>query len=124
MHSACHRVGSLSTNKVNAVIQGSVDLEGKLSQDEVGRAVEFCLHVLQKADQFGGPALESAKQLGIVSKGFSAGVGQEKVGGDTLRKIVHIARGEDSVDKFSKDMSNGMTPNISRGRLGLVKADH
>ncbi|EAU36062.1 conserved hypothetical protein [Aspergillus terreus NIH2624] len=105
------------------IIQGHVDLEGKLNQEEIDRAVEFCVHVLQKADQFGGPALESARELGIVHKGFAGGVGKEKVGGETLKKIVHMARGGNSVDEFRTDVINGMAPNISRGRLGLVKVD-
>ncbi|GES60553.1 hypothetical protein ATETN484_0005001200 [Aspergillus terreus] len=105
------------------IIQGHVDLEGKLNQEEINRAVEFCLHVLQKADQLGGQALESARELGIVHKGFAGGVGNEKVGGETLKKIVHMARGGNSVDEFRTDVINGMAPNISRGRLGLVKVD-
>ncbi|KAL4891559.1 hypothetical protein BDV59DRAFT_194256 [Aspergillus ambiguus] len=105
------------------IIQGSVDVEGKLSRTEADKSVEFCLGVLQKADQFGTPALEAAKRMGIASHGFASSVGLEEEGGDTLKKIVQMSRGADSVDQFSTDVINGMAPNINRGMLGLVKAD-
>ena len=81
----------------------------QLSRDELAESVEFCMRVIQKVD--------GTMNMSQNSKGFC----EENHGELTCDRIKKEELKSD-LNKFGVDVVNGMTVNLQRGALGLVKA--
>lgn len=127
------------------VIQGTADTGGKLSQGEISKTVDFCLHafeahdtekhkeVLKKveAQKFinGAPVAtnedtQNEKRIEDKSMVDPEGLSEDEL--KILRTIRarQMMRTEDtmSIDNFSSDNINGYTPFLKTGSLTLIKA--
>ncbi|KAI1456962.1 FAD/NAD(P)-binding domain-containing protein [Annulohypoxylon moriforme] len=122
------------------VIQGTVDVDAtpktKLTQSEISKTVEFCFRSFADVPQEKKDALmeklksygldgsiddeKAAKAIEDIKKDLTA---EESQILDILRGR-RMVRGEDSINlvNFTRDAINGLTPNMERGKLGLVKA--
>ncbi|KAK0648450.1 hypothetical protein B0T16DRAFT_408212 [Cercophora newfieldiana] len=114
------------------IIQGTADVQGKLTQEEVSKTVEFCLSA------FAAP-VDPAKRDAVLKK-----VEDLKVSGtannhkelelyltDDEMKILNtvhareMVRSEDTVniDTFQSDIIDGRALNMVHGSLGLISAE-
>lgn len=121
-----------------AVIQGTVDTDtaGNLSQQEIGRVLEFCFRAFTY--------VPPEKKEGLLSKLKSLGVTSEREASNGRRalgdiekdltpdelKVLEILRSrrmirEDpfEMDSFTLDTIDGWAPNLVRGQLGLAKSE-
>lgn len=127
------------------IIQGTADVSGKLSQEEVSRTVDFCLNafehhapekqaaVLKKmetamlVENVAAPAdLAKTKTDEQIEK--KAMVDPEGLSEDEMRilntiRARQMLRREDTLNiaNFTNDAINGYVPVVQRGTLGLVK---
>lgn len=131
---------------ISLVIQGSADVSGKLSQEEVSKTVDFCLNafehhspeqqaaVMKKmetamlVENVAAPAnLATTKTDAEIEK--KAKVDPEGLSADELKilntiRARQMLRREDtlSIDNFSNDAIHGFVPVVKRGSLGLMKS--
>src|SRR5271169_1620392 len=110
------------------VIQGTADVNGKLTQAEVSKTLDFCLNafqdvapevreaVLQKVDGIDPNTKENGK--------FKASLTEEEQCVLKSIRAKQMLRTEDilHIDNFSADAIDGFAPKLKRGSLGLVKA--
>ncbi|KAL4874339.1 hypothetical protein BJY04DRAFT_226143 [Aspergillus karnatakaensis] len=88
------------------IIQGAVELnQEKLTAEEVNESVSFCLKVIEKVD----PSIASAEGKTLCEDEFG------QLACDRIKKAEMKA----GIQKFEKEVINGMTMNLERGRLGL-----
>jgi hypothetical protein len=107
------------------VIQGTVEVSGRLTKEEVARSVDFCTKVIAKVEEGGclsTLALDENKPGSEVGAAAPAGTTRTDDRVDAaIMKIVRIHRVLD-LQNFSADVINGMAPSMDRGHLGLVMA--
>jgi len=122
-----------------SVIQGTVDVSNKVSQNELVETLDFCSAafdetqpeiksaVLQKISSDGVDIMgQKLNTRGILTQTTEAY--QNNFTAEELRAIEHIrarnAMGTQrtfDLDNFGTDVINGMRLNLQRGTLGLVK---
>ncbi|KAJ5834675.1 FAD/NAD(P)-binding domain-containing protein [Penicillium robsamsonii] len=107
------------------VIQGTVEVGGRLTKEEVARSVDFCTKVIAKVEEGGclsTLALEEDNRGSELGAAAPAGASRtdDRVNA-AIMKIVRIHRVLD-LKNFSADVINGMAPSMDRGHLGLVTA--
>ncbi|KAJ5369519.1 FAD/NAD(P)-binding domain-containing protein [Penicillium cosmopolitanum] len=107
------------------VIQGTVEISGRLTKEEVARSVEFCTRVIAKVEEGGClSTLALDENLPGSELGAAAPAGATRTDDRVdaaMMKIVRIHRVLD-LQNFSADVVNGMAPSMDRGHLGLVMA--
>ena len=103
-------------------------MNGKLTQAEISKTLDFCLNAFQQSDPGEREAvlqkLEDIEAKKKVSGNFEANFTDDE---QRLLKTIRarqMLRTEDiiHIDNFSADTIDGFTPNVQRGSLGLVKA--
>ena len=119
-----------------AVIQGTADTSGKLTQTEIAKTVDFCVQAFEPTARAEREAvLQKVEALSVNDSGSTDAKTKEgaevltaALSADELRILATIRaremmRIEDSmnIDSFSADAIDGMAPNLKRGSLGLVK---
>ncbi|OJJ76884.1 hypothetical protein ASPBRDRAFT_70456 [Aspergillus brasiliensis CBS 101740] len=91
------------------IIQGTVEAGGEqLSREELADSVEFCMRVIQKVD---GTMDKSQNNKGMCEENH----------GELTCDRIKKAELKSDLNKFGVDVVNGMTVNLQRGALGLVK---
>ncbi|KAL9124475.1 MAG: hypothetical protein Q9217_006191 [Psora testacea] len=119
------------------IIQGTADSNGKLTQEELSKTVDFCFHafepagkeereaVLRKVEDISNNA--SDNKMDLKSK-EGAEMLEATLSPDEMRILTTIrarqmVRTEDivSIEHFNTDTIDGMVPNMKRGELGLVR---
>ncbi|KAI1372125.1 hypothetical protein F4677DRAFT_274912 [Hypoxylon crocopeplum] len=125
-------------NHFRPIIQGAVDVTGKLSQAEVSKTVDFCFHAFVPVPQEEKEALlKKMTELGIEdlsqvedNETFAKGLAElEGLLSPEQMRIMHairarqMLRSEDTlnIDNFGTDVIDGLSPNLVTGALGLVK---
>ncbi|KAI2602097.1 FAD/NAD(P)-binding domain-containing protein [Hypoxylon sp. NC1633] len=119
------------------VIQGTVDADahGKLTQAEVAKAVEFCFRsytdltpeqkepLIEKLKAVGAGNVDDEKTLAAVEEIQKSLTPEEAQILDILRAR-RMLRAEDAINlqNFSRDSIDGLSPNMVRGKLGLVSS--
>ncbi|KAJ9492835.1 hypothetical protein VN97_g391 [Penicillium thymicola] len=105
------------------VIQGTVEVSGRLTKEEVVRSVDFCTKVIAKVEQGGclpTLALENNEPSSELGAAAPAGASRTDDRVDAaIMKIVQFHRVLD-LKNFSADVINGMAPSMVRGHLALV----
>ncbi|MCJ1430268.1 hypothetical protein MMC29_008185 [Sticta canariensis] len=121
------------------IIQGASDINGKLSQEEVSKTIDFCVKAFQPTDE--------EERKSVLKKLEAVGLEQDNSVGnaDEPKKTVEmqkanltenemhilntirarqILRPEDmfSIDNFAADIIDDKRINLERGSLGLAKA--
>lgn len=124
--SSCSQVAVVTSDaNMLPVIQGTVDADvsNKLTQTEVSKTVEFCLNAFKQVKPEERQAvLEKVKGAGNESQEL------ERLSEDELR-VLHtirarqMLRSEDTLNlnNFSKDVIDGLMPNLKHGSLGLTR---
>jgi hypothetical protein len=116
---------STSNMDILIVIQGTVEISGRLTKEEVARSVEFCTRVIAKVEEGGClSTLALDENLPGSELGAAAPAGATRTDDRVdaaMMKIVRIHRVLD-LQNFSADVVNGMAPSMDRGHLGLVMA--
>jgi hypothetical protein len=110
------------------VIQGTADVNGKLTQAEVSKTLDFCLNAFEDiAPEVHEAVLQKVDAVDPNAKGkgkFEANFTEEEQ--RVLKSIQarQMLRKEDilHIDNFSADAIDGFVPRLERGSLGLVKA--
>ncbi|KAJ5643189.1 FAD/NAD(P)-binding domain-containing protein [Penicillium longicatenatum] len=92
------------------IIQGTVEIGGKLSQQELAESVKFCIHVIQKMDE--------TKESHVKVDLDRPTIGRSPV----MAKII-TANGTQSPEAFQSDVIDGMAADVSRSNLGLVHVE-
>ena len=132
----------------SSVIQGTADVTGKLSQEEVSNTVEFCLNAFEHHAPEKQAAVMKKMEMGMLASNASnvaapANVADSKTEAAVEEKAVvdpeglspdemkilntirarQMLRREDtlSIDNFTNDAINGYIPVVARGDLGLEK---
>ncbi|KAJ5504743.1 FAD/NAD(P)-binding domain-containing protein [Penicillium fimorum] len=110
---------------VKPIIQGTVEVGGRLTKEEVARSVDFCTKVIVKVEEGGclsTLALEKDKPGSELGAAALAGASRtdDRVNAAII-KIVRIHRVLD-LKNFSVNVINGMAPSMDRGHLGLIMA--
>ncbi|KAI1211406.1 FAD/NAD(P)-binding domain-containing protein [Annulohypoxylon truncatum] len=122
------------------VIQGTVDVDAttktKLTQAEISKTVEFCFRsfadvpqekkdaLMEKLKGYGlGGGSDDEKTTKTIEEVKEALTPEESQILDILRGR-RMVRGEDSINlvNFTRDVIDGLIPNMERGKLSLVKA--
>ncbi|KAL3961153.1 hypothetical protein ACCO45_006270 [Purpureocillium lilacinum] len=90
------------------IIQGTADVHGKLTQEEVSKTVDFCLKAFAPVD--------AAKRDAVLKR-----VEDLKSSGSAQKMV----RSEDTVniDTFTSDIIDGRAINMVHGSLGLLSAE-
>jgi hypothetical protein len=115
-----------------AVIQGTADVSGKLSQKELGETLDFCAAAFdetqpEEKDRVLKEIMANGK--GVMDKAFTPrDEVQKSFHSEELRVIDNIRarhvldiKSSGKLDNFSVDVIDGMKVNLQRGKLGLVK---
>ena len=123
---------------MSAVIQGTADVGGKLSQREVSNTVDFCLNAFQHHDvektQEVQKKIEATEANNAATAETEVRV-QEKASAnpegltDEEMNILKTIRAREmlnleeqlNIDSFGTDAINGFAPLVMRGNLSLVK---
>ena len=128
------------------VIQGTADVQGKITQEEISKTVDFCLNAFQHhapekheavvkkmetamlANNVEAPATMSTTKTDAQIE-EKAVVDPEGLSPDEMRilntiRARQMLRREDtlSIDSFSNNAINGFMPIVKQGSLGLQKA--
>ncbi|KAJ5153824.1 FAD/NAD(P)-binding domain-containing protein, partial [Penicillium coprophilum] len=105
------------------VIQGTVEISGRFTKEEVAQSVDFCTKLIAKVEESGCLSTlgveknEPGSELGAAAP---AGASRTDDRVDAaIMKIVQIHRVLD-LKNFSADVINGMAPSMDRGHFGLV----
>lgn len=110
------------------VIQGTADVSGKLTQAEVSKTLDFCLHAFQEtAPEQREAVLQKVEDMERKTKEkgkFDANLSDEEHRVLKSIRARQMLRTEDilRIDNFSADTIDGFAPHLQRGSLGLVKA--
>ncbi|KAF2128241.1 FAD/NAD(P)-binding domain-containing protein [Dothidotthia symphoricarpi CBS 119687] len=113
------------------IIQGTADVHGKLTQEEVSKTVDFCLKAFAPMDVAKRDAvLERVKDLKISGgaqdpKALEAYLSPEELHILNVVRAREMMRSEDTVniDTFTSDTIDGRAVNIIHGSLGLISAE-
>lgn len=118
------------------IIQGTADVGGKLTQDELNKTIDFCLNAFQHHDAESREAMiskmkaheEEAKLQGEVEA--KAEIDPDSLTPEEMQVLKTIRarqmlRTEDviNIDSFSGDAIDGFAPRIKHGELGLRKPE-
>ena len=108
------------------VIQGTADVDAKLTQDEVTKTMDFCLNAFQETSPQEGEAV--LKKLEEIERKQEKGAkfeltDQEQAALKTVRAR-QMLRKDDilHIDNFTADPLDGFVPVVQRGSLGLARA--
>jgi hypothetical protein len=118
---------------MHLVIQGTVDVPGKLTQDEISKTVDFCFQAFNPAVPGEREALiKKLQDLDVADLNSTNPKIKEleaNMSADELRilnavRAHRMVRPEDilNLSNFGTDTINGMRPRLQRGALTLVKA--
>ena len=122
----------------SVVIQGTADVNTKLTQSEVSKTVEFCLNAF--SDKVPDDQVSVMRKVGLIADTSKTttetanghGTCREEVTLKTLTpdellllkniRARQMLRMEDRlhIDNFAKDSIDGFVPYLERGNLGLV----
>ncbi|KAK4111488.1 hypothetical protein N656DRAFT_799320 [Canariomyces notabilis] len=119
------------------IIQGTVDVTGKLSQSEVSETLNFCLRAFIPVNPTEKKALlDKMRSLAISDPEEMSDEKYARIAGEleavltpeqlnilkTLRAR-RMLRSDDTlnIDSIGSDVIDGLSPNLLRGQLGLVK---
>ncbi|KAF2420220.1 FAD/NAD(P)-binding domain-containing protein [Tothia fuscella] len=116
------------------IIQGTADADsqGKLSQDEISKTIEFCARAFAPVSASEKEAvLQQMEKLSLNENSEDNAEGLQELHAqmnDNERRIMDTIRGrrmlrsEDTmnIDNFAVDVVDGLQPNMVRGALGLV----
>ena len=114
--------------KMSLVIQGIADVDGKTTQAEVYKAVDFTFNAVQRNNPEGrGAVLQNVNSTNGNASDPTDAKAKEWV---DVREDAHstdeqrVLKMVNKVfqDYFSVDVFDGMVANLNRGSLGLVKA--
>jgi secreted Zn-dependent insulinase-like peptidase len=103
-------------------------VNGKLTQAEVSKTLDFCLNAFQEtAPEVREAVLERVDGIDANTKEkgkFEAQLTEEEERVLKSIQAKRMLRTEDilHIDNFSADAIDGFVPNLKRGALGLVKA--
>ncbi len=120
------------------VIQGTSDLNGKLSQAEISKTVDFCFHAFRPVDEGEKRAvLQKLETLSLEQDDSAGNATKPKQTVEMLEanltedetRILNTIRGrqmlrsEDTmnIENLAADVINGRRINLERGSLGLVE---
>lgn len=116
------------------IIQGTADVSGKLTQDELSKTIDFCLNAFQHHDSDQRDAMikklqaheNEAKMQGNVQA--KAELDPDSLSPEEMQVLKTIRarqmlRTEDviNIDSFGTDTIDGFAPRIKRGELGLME---
>ncbi|KAH9210135.1 hypothetical protein DL95DRAFT_526475 [Leptodontidium sp. 2 PMI_412] len=112
------------------IIQGTADVHGKLTQEEVSKTVEFCLKAFAPVDAAKRDAVmkrvEDLKISGIAKdpKELEAYLSPEEMHILNTVRAREMVRSEDTVniDTFTSDIIDGRAVSMVHGSLGLISA--
>lgn len=124
-------------NHFRPIIQGQADVQGKLSEEEVSKTIDFCFNAFIPVDAKQKESLlERMRELGIEdlsqiedNEQYAKGVAElEGLLSPEQMRIMHsirarqMLRSEDTIniDNFGSDVIDGLTVNLKVGQLGLV----
>lgn len=113
------------------VIQGTADVHGKLTQDEVSNTVDFCLNAFAPVDASKRDAVlkrvEDLKMSGSAQnpKELETYLSPEELRILNSVRAREMVRSEDTVniDTFTSDTIDGRAVNMVHGSLGLISAE-
>lgn len=121
-----------------AVIQGASDINGKLTQDEISKTVDFCFQAFQPADEdakrnvlqkLETVSLEQDSKAGNAPKPkqtaqmLEANLTEDETRILNTIRARQMLRSEDTmnIENLAADIIDGRRINLVRGQLGLVK---
>ncbi|OAA56183.1 Tryptophan halogenase [Niveomyces insectorum RCEF 264] len=114
------------------IIQGTADVHGKLTQEEVSKTVDFCLNAFSRPVDAAmrDAVLKRVEDLKISGAARSHKELEAYLTPDELNILntVHareMVRSEDTlnIDTFTSDVIDGRALNMVRGSLGLISAE-
>ena len=115
------------------VIQGTAEVNGKLTQAEISQTLDFCLNAFQEsAPETRASVLQKVEGAGAAPDAtttttdkvkLEANLTKEEEGVLKSIRARQMLRTEDilHIENFSADTIDGFAPHLERGRLGLVR---
>ncbi|KAI9652254.1 MAG: hypothetical protein M1831_007102 [Alyxoria varia] len=117
------------------IIQGTADVDAKLTKDEVSKTLEFCMSaflptepekqkaVLKRLEDMNTDSSESNKAQEKANKDLEGLLSDDEMHVLTTIRAREMVRHEDivDIDTFHTDNINGWVVNLKKGSLGLVK---
>jgi hypothetical protein len=115
-----------------SVIQGTVDVKSRLTESEISETIDFCYRAfIPIPPEQKDAVLEKMEKLGLnddtldsKTKGeLESSMSTEEIRIMNSIRARQMLRSEDTIniDTFSTDTIGGLTANLERGKLGLVK---